>query len=223
MPEPYLTELWLIRHCESVGNRDGILQGHADLPLSERGHEQARSLAGRLKGQRFAALYSSDLARARETARPLGEALGLVPAAERRLREVDVGAWNGLSLDEIRARVPAEWQAWRTRPPDLRRGGGETYREAAARMNGLLDALARAHLGERVLVVTHGTVIQLALGVTARMDFSQVWRLRVANASITRVRPFVGAVSSPALPAGQIITLNDVGHLDGTDGVEGDG
>ncbi len=220
MAEPHLTELWLIRHCESVGNRDGILQGHADLALSERGREQAGRLAARLTGQRFAALYSSDLIRAQETARPIGAAIGLTPTAERRLREVDVGEWNGLTLEQIKARFPAEWQAWRTRPPDLRRGGGETYREAAARMHGLLDGLARAHLGERILVVTHGTVIQLALGVTARMDFSQVWRLRVANGSITRVRPFVGSATSPALPAGQIICLTDLGAE--ADGAEGD-
>lgn len=208
------TELWLIRHAESTGNRDGVITGHRDLPLSLLGRHQAERLADRLRGQRFAALYASDLERARDTAQPVGIATGLGVATDRRLREIDTGAWSGLTIAEIQATFPEEWARWQQRDPDMRRGGGETTREAAARIAGILTEIARAHAGERVLIVAHGTIIRLALATILRLDFAQAWRLGVANASIARVRPFAHAGGAPDTPEGMVFGVNDVTHLE---------
>jgi broad specificity phosphatase PhoE len=207
------TELWLVRHAESTGNRDGIIQGHEDLPLSPLGHVQAQLLARRLQGTRFAALYCSDLARARETAQYAASSLGLLALPDRRLREIDTGAWSGLTHEQIAQRFPDEWAQWKSRDPSMRRGGGETYREAAARIAGVLDGIASAHPGQRVLVIFHGTVMRLYLSTLLQIDLAASWRLGVSNAGICRVRPYELAGSTDGRP-GVVIALNDLAHLE---------
>ena len=118
-PSPVHSELWLIRHGESTGNRDRLLQGQEDLPLTDLGHEQARKLAGRLGRVVFDALYSSDLARALQTAVTLGEALHLGAELDARLREIDVGSWSGLSSAQISERFPEEWRMWQRSDKEL--------------------------------------------------------------------------------------------------------
>src|SRR5688500_1044189 len=95
------TELWLIRHGESEGNRAGLLQGQRDYPLSARGRQQAQRLAERLGTVRFDALYSSDLTRALDTARAVSATIGLPVTLDPGLREIDYGAWSGLTPAEI--------------------------------------------------------------------------------------------------------------------------
>ncbi len=147
------TTLLLARHGETDWNRERRWQGHADPPLNEAGREQAWSLAGSL-GVRVDALYSSDLARARETAEIVGKRLQLPVRLDRRLREVDVGEWSGLTSPEIELRYP---DGFRRR----RQGGtgwvrGETYEAMGARVIEALHAIAGTHPGGCMLVVTHG-------------------------------------------------------------------
>jgi broad specificity phosphatase PhoE len=161
------TELWLIRHAESTGNRDGILQGQADLPLSALGQRQARALADRLlKAHRrtpFSALISSDLMRARETAETIGLALNLRQDRDPRLREIDIGAWSGLTPEQIAVAFPDEWEQWQGRSAQLRRGSGESYADAHARISPALTDIARGFPGQRVLVVSHGGILRAYL------------------------------------------------------------
>src|SRR5262245_19420506 len=107
------TELILLRHGETDWNRDRRIQGNTDIGLSSVGLDQARRLADRMASERIAAIYSSDLARARETATPLAEALALRLQTTPLLREVGFGAWEGLTLSEVEACWPDEYAAWR--------------------------------------------------------------------------------------------------------------
>jgi broad specificity phosphatase PhoE len=135
-----VTELLLVRHGETDWNAEGRLQGHTDRPLSDYGREQARRLAGDLEGEELAAIYASDLVRARETAEIVGERLGLHVELEPGLREKDWGNWEGLTAVE-RDRVEFV---------------GETTEEHAERMVNALRRIAEQHPSSRVLVVTHG-------------------------------------------------------------------
>jgi broad specificity phosphatase PhoE len=144
----------LVRHGESTWNREGRWQGHGDPPLSDEGRAQALTVARSLAAMPFDALYSSDLARARETAEIMGKELGLPVQLDARLREVDVGEWSGLTRAEVEERYP---DGLRRR----REGGtgwvdGETYDAMGARVVEALHAIAGAHRDGRVLVVTHG-------------------------------------------------------------------
>ena len=144
----------LVRHGETDWNVERRWQGHADPGLNETGRAQAAAVARSLAAKPFDAVYSSDLARARETAEIIGTELALPVQLDARLREVDVGEWSGLTTPEIEQRYP----------DSLRRrdeGGigwehGETYTAMGDRVVEALHAIAEAHPKGRVLVVTHG-------------------------------------------------------------------
>jgi len=153
-----VTELWLVRHGETDWNRERRFQGHADEPLNDRGRTQARALAEELAGAGIAAVYTSDLARARETAEIVSRRLGLEAVPVRELREIDVGSWQGLTWPEIEARFPEGVAAWRERGHGWE--SGESYDELAERVLAALRRIAADHPGERVLVVGHGGTVR---------------------------------------------------------------
>lgn len=209
------TELWLIRHGESTGNRDGILQGQEDMPLSDLGHDQAKRLAKRLGATKFTALYSSDLSRARQTAEHASDSLGLKISADARLREIDVGGWSGLNNVAIAERFPEEWSAWMDRDPELRRGGGESYAQAQKRVAAAITDLARKHPGGRVAIIMHGGVIRAYIAHLLGLDLRHIWHLTIMNTSITRARPFAPAIQGGRRPRpGRIDVINDASHLE---------
>ena len=136
-----MTTLLLVRHGETDWNAEGRLQGHTDRPLSDFGRSQARRLAAELEHEGIDAVYSSDLARARETAEIVGERLGLPVVLDPDLREKDWGNWEGLTAVE-RDRVEF---------------AGESTEAHQKRMLRALQRIAEHHPdGARVLVVTHG-------------------------------------------------------------------
>ena len=144
-----MATLILARHGETDWNRDGIWQGHGDPPLNELGRRQAAELAVRLADMSIDALYSSDLRRAYETAEIIAAAKGLEITADSDLREIDIGAWSGLTRAQIEERFPG-----------MDRQDGETSDAFDARAVGVLHRIANAHEHQRVLVVTHGGVVR---------------------------------------------------------------
>ncbi|MCP5059131.1 MAG: histidine phosphatase family protein [bacterium] len=156
-----------IRHAESTMNAAGLWQGQADAPLSPKGREQAGALAEAFRGRAIAALVSSDLSRARETAEILAAALGIVPRLEPDLREMDVGAWSAQPHAELLGRYPDEVARVRAGDWDVRPGGGECRREVRTRAVAALER-AREATGEGLLaVVTHMGVLRAVVpGIT---------------------------------------------------------
>jgi probable phosphoglycerate mutase len=156
-----VTELFLVRHAETVWNAEGRWQGQTDVPLSERGRAEIALVAARLRSERFDHVVSSDLVRAHDTARAIAgdRPITLDPA----LREMHLGAWCGLLHHEVVERHPDQLRALQ-RGEDARIGGdGETVVELAARVTGAIDRILAGRQGERVLVVTHGGVIRSIL------------------------------------------------------------
>jgi probable phosphoglycerate mutase len=166
-----VTTLLLTRHGETDWNSEHRWQGHADRPLNERGREQARALAVELGGRAIDAVYSSDLARARETAEIVAAELGLPVHVERGLREVDVGSWSGLAHTHIETSDPEGFRRWQ----DGAKGweGGESYEEMGERVVATVLALAAAHPGKTLLVVTHGGSIRACRAVAAGLDYGR--------------------------------------------------
>jgi broad specificity phosphatase PhoE len=153
------TTIVLVRHGETDWNRERRFQGHADMPLNDTGRTQAAVLASALDGQKLAVVYTSPLRRASETATIVAARLGLDVRPLEALREIHVGAWEGLTIDEVRERFPEQVSVdWRSGWP-----GGETYDELGARVLPALIALAGEHSDERVLVVTHAGPVRAAL------------------------------------------------------------
>ena len=155
-----MTAIYLARHGQTDWNAQRRWQGHADPPLNEAGRRESRALGATLAGCGIARVYSSDLARARETAEIVGRVLAVEVVLDARLREVDVGEWSGLTLAEVEERYP-EGLARR------RAGGtgwamGEPFEVMAARVVDALAEIAGRHPGESVLAVSHGGPLRAA-------------------------------------------------------------
>jgi glucosyl-3-phosphoglycerate phosphatase len=148
--------LW--RHGQTPWNAERRFQGHSDISLDETGAEQARGAARYLAAMQPAAIFSSDLARAAETAAYLSEFTGLPVQAEKDLRERGGGSWEGLTNDEIRERYPEAYEAWV--PPD-----GEPVSAVGDRVAATLERIADSLDGDGPLavVVSHGAAINLGI------------------------------------------------------------
>lgn len=154
-----MATLLLARHGETDWNAERRWQGHSDIPLNERGREQARALAAELADEPLAAIYSSDLLRAYETAKTVAEHKRMTVIVDQALRETNLGVWEGLTSAEIEQRFPDDWRTWREGGIPSGRGG-ETPVESRDRIVAAANRIAAAHPGEQVLVVAHGGVLR---------------------------------------------------------------
>jgi len=196
------TTFYLIRHGETDWNRAGRWQGLADVPLSALGHAQAAALAQRLANERFTVdhTYSSDLLRAWDTAQIVAQRLGLVVQPLPVLREIDVGAWSGLTRPEIMERWPDAFVTLHSAPD------GEDRAAFWQRVAEAVLWLAEQHNGQRVLLVTHGGVIRGLLSqILAWQGESDVHIPPISNTSITEVQLHDGRW--------HIARISDAAHL----------
>jgi broad specificity phosphatase PhoE len=153
----------LIRHGQTSWNASGRWQGHSDPVLSAVGREQAARLAGELAGEPIDAIIASDLRRAFETATILGDAIGLRPERDARLRELDVGRWGGETRDQIRLREPEALSFFDTGSPDARAAEGESRRELAARVHAATADIAAKTSAACIALVVHSGVVRALL------------------------------------------------------------
>lgn len=167
-----MRRLVVIRHGQTAWNAEHRFQGHTDTPLDETGRRQAKELATEVAPLQPGLILCSDLQRARWTASPLASATGAVVVFDAALREINLGAWEGLTHPEAEVRYPDEYDAWSMGRP-VRRGGGETEAEAGARAAAFISSrLAHPDAAKTdvVAVVSHGTVLRAALARLAEED-----------------------------------------------------
>ena len=181
------TTLVLVRHGETAWNVETRIQGHLDIPLNETGRAQARELGKRLRTMRFDAVYSSDLARAWETARPGFDDADARIAREPRLRERHLGALQGLTGEEALVVQPQAWKVFKAREADAPLAGGESLRVFADRILAFLNEALKRHPGQTILCVTHGGALDAAhrhatgMALDAKRDFP------IYNASVNTI------------------------------------
>ncbi len=200
------TRIFLLRHGQTAWNAQQRLQGQLDIPLDDTGHWQAARLAAALAGEPLAAIYSSDLLRACQTAAPLAATLGLAVTVDRGLRERGFGRFEGCTYQEVEQRWPDEALRWRRREPDFGPGGGEPLRDFYARCVATVERLASAHPGQDVAIVAHGGVLDCVHRAAARIGLQAPRTWQLGNATINRL-----------LLTGQGLALvgwNDAGHLE---------
>jgi len=168
----------LVRHGQTDWNLEGRFQGQSDVPLNRAGRAEARLLAKQLNGLAFAAIYSSDLKRAMETAEIIGKAVGLTITPEARLREINQGEWEGLFLEDIRARNSELWERRTVNPAHFHPPGGESVSEVANRTYAAMDDINRLIPSGAVLIVSHGlalaTIICRENGFPLEKAFSHI-------------------------------------------------
>lgn len=176
----------LARHGETEHNAPPPrVQGWVDVPLSPRGREQALALARALRQDGLAAVYTSQLVRARETAEIVARELGLELAVDARLAESNRGRWEGRLLEEIAREEPREWEAWLRGGASFRFPGGESLAEHAERVAAALADVRRGPLP--ALCVCHGGTIRCAFALAHERGLDAFHELEVPNAEPMRL------------------------------------
>ena len=183
-----MTELILVRHGETLWNRERRMQGQTDVPLSDVGFKQAHAVGQRLANEKFTALYSSDLSRAYATAEAIAQACNKPIISDKALRERTFGIFEGLTSPEIAERYPQENERFASREPDYVMPGGESSRAFYERGLACLTQIARTHAGERVIVVTHGLVLDTLYRAARGMDLVPRREAPLYNASLNTFR-----------------------------------
>jgi broad specificity phosphatase PhoE len=201
------TSLLLIRHAETVWNREGRMQGFQDSPLSENGTAQAEALGRRLRAMRVDAVISSDAPRCVRTARIAVGELSLPLRTTPALRERNLGAWEGRTWADIAAENPAGAQTYRAtadyRPPD-----GESFLEVRDRVTAALQAAAEEFAERRILVFTSGGSVRGGLLGLMNIPADTWGRYAIWNTGVTRFDFRKGLW--------RLVQFNDVAHLPGT-------
>jgi len=207
MPPP--TKLYLIRHGQSGGNAEGRFGGHGPTPLSELGERQAELTAGFLASEGINAIYSSDLERAVQTARPLAKLLDLEINTSPEFRERHVGVLEGLTFNESRENYPEDYFALVNRSVNHVISGGESYRHLLRRINGKLNEILRSNQGKRIAIFSHtGAICFITLqllGAIHRGTKRTPW-LITSNCGINRFE-LRGRRNV------RVLALNDTRHL----------
>ena len=206
------THVLLIRHGQSEGNAERRFGGHTATPLSPRGRRQAQATARALQSEELTAIYSSDLARAIETAQPLANVTGLAVNATTAFRERSVGVMEGLTFEAAAQQHPEQYAALLQRDFEHVLTGGESYRQLLDRAVQKLDEVIAENHGGKIAVFSHtGTICILALHLMGALDAPElkpVW-ISSANCGVTRIElrddGFV-----------RVLNVNDTRHLSGT-------
>lgn len=201
------TRVLAIRHGETAWNVDSRIQGQLDIPLNATGIWQARRLASAMAGEAIDAVYSSDLSRARETARGIAEAVGVPLVLDVGLRERGFGTFEGRTFKEIEQELPEQSLRWRHREPDFAPGDGESLNVFYARVVSTATRLAEAHPGQTVVMVAHGGVLDCLYRAATRIELQAPRTWQLGNTSVNRLLYTAGGFS--------LIGWSDRSHLEG--------
>ena len=181
------TRLLLVRHAETDAAMRGRCYGRLDVGLSTTGRRQARELGAALRGISLAAVYSSSLARALDTASAIAAPHGLEPVAVDRLQEIDFGELEGLLYEDIEAGRPELFGKWMETPGSVRFPGGEALTDLRARVRPAVAEIRARHEGEVVALVAHGSVIRIVLADALELADGAFFRLGQAFGGLSVV------------------------------------
>ncbi|MFF7297979.1 bifunctional RNase H/acid phosphatase [Streptomyces sp. NPDC008265] len=199
----------LLRHGETALTPQKRFSGSggSDPELSPAGRRQAAAVAEALAARgTIQTVVSSPLRRCRETAAAVADRLGLAVTVEEGLREVDFGAWEGLTFGEVQERFPDDLKAWLDSPKAAPTGGGESFMAATRRISATRDLLLAAHAGRTVLLVTHVTPVKILVRLALGAPPESLFRMELSAASLSAVSYYADGNASLRL-------LNDTSHL----------
>jgi len=182
-----MIRLFLVRHGQTAWSAERRYQGSTDIPLNETGLRQAEALARHFAAKGIAAIYSSDLQRALQTAAVIGQAAGLAVIPDARFRETSFGEWEGKTYMEMQQQWPRELAAWQRDPIANTPPGGESLADLLQRAASGLRAIEQKHQDQTVLVVAHGGVLRAALCSALDWPSPTFWRIELGSASFSEL------------------------------------
>jgi len=202
-----ITRLCVVRHGETAWNAEHRVQGQLDVPLNANGLAQARATSKVLGREKFDALYSSDLSRARQTAQPTAELLSATVLLDEALRERHYGIFERLTYAEVKVKFPEDYARFEAREPDYDFRTGESLKDFSARSIAAVSKIAERHKGQSVLVFTHGGVLDHLHRFITGQPLSSERGFGIPNAGLNRIE---------VTAAGwKILAWAEVAHLKG--------
>lgn len=201
------TRFYLIRHGETLWNRQGRYQGATDIELSDEGKEQAELLAKRFQYLPLDAIYVSPLKRAMATAEPVGRATGIIPIVDEHFKEINFGEWEGNSIPELTEKYGESYTKFFENPFIHPFPGEGSFDKVTERSVAGFEALLEKHKGQNVAIVSHGGLLRVMLVGIMGMDIEFYRKTWMTNTSITTVDVMENGKRL-------LMTLNDKAHLE---------
>lgn len=177
---------FLVRHGETDWNKEEVFRGKKDIPLNERGRDQAKRTAKYLENFKVDGIYSSPLLRAKETASIISEMNGVPVYIMEELIDMDFGVWEGLSLNQVQTAYPEEFNLWRRYPQRWEIQGAETLKDVRRRVSkGIKWLKKEVNEKKNVVLVTHRVICKMVAMILLGISNSGFWRLKFDPASVS--------------------------------------
>jgi len=208
-----MARFYLVRHGETLWNREAKYQGQSDVPLTDTGRDQAKKLSGRLRNKKIDVAYASDLERTIETANIILDSRDIEVVSTAEIREIHFGIWEGHTYDEIIDKWGIEFEKWQRDPFHISPPKGETFLQLCGRISNFLKKAAKKHPEDNILVVSHAGPIRAILLVLLNLDYERFWKFKISNTSLTEI-VYDGSEDLNKSDA-FIGRVNDTSHLEG--------
>ncbi|MCL5037391.1 MAG: histidine phosphatase family protein [Chloroflexi bacterium] len=180
-----MTRVYLVRHGETGGNKMETFRGTLDLPLTQKGKEQAFRAAVIFTKHNPDAVYSSPLRRAEDTADAIAEPHILPVLKESRFMDLDFGKWQGKTVGGVKEEFPCEFEQWTKNPFNAVISGGGNLKELAKNASDALCEIIERHKDREVIIVTHRLVLKLLVCFALGLDGPGFWKIRMDCGSIS--------------------------------------
>jgi alpha-ribazole phosphatase len=184
------TRVYLMRHGEVANGSERRYNGHIDVDITENGVSQMHRLAGLLAGKALSAVYSSDLIRSMKGAQIIADKAGISPTSLEVLRERSVGAWEGLTAEEIKERFPEEYRLWRADLLNYRPPGGECLLDVTNRILPAYKRIVGSHPDRSIALLLHGGVNRIILADALGMEIKNLFRIDQAFGALNIIDYF---------------------------------
>lgn len=200
-----MKKLYLVRHGESEWNKLKKIQGQIDIPLTEKGIEQAKLIGKRLINEGIEKIYTSDLKRAYDTASIIGKMLNIDVIPLKELREINFGIWEGLTTDIIKSKFSKERELWLKNPEMLKVEGAESILDLQLRAMNEINKIISNNNIDNVLIVSHSATLKTIILGLLNMDISHFKNMTLNNVSLSIIE---------FRQYNRVLTLlNDTSHL----------
>lgn len=187
--------VYLMRHGEVANGSEKRYNGHIDVDITDNGVRQMHRLAGLLAGKELSAIYASDLIRSVKGARIIADKTGVPPVSLEVFRERSVGAWEGLTADEIRDRFPEEYRLWRADLINYRPPGGECLLDVQNRILPAYKRIVGSHPDKSIALMLHGGVNRIILADAFGMEMTNLFRIDQAFGALNIIDYFEDGIS----------------------------
>lgn len=210
MYKEFLVRIWMVRHGQTTWNESGRCLGRTDLPQSYKGRQAVERINTYIDISQCSTIFSSPYKRAIETARILigKTAHNLIISED--LREIDFGIWEGIPWKTIIEKRQSEWNTWKNDPYLSNPYRGESLHNAEVRIKGFYSSLLQEYLGQTVLLVSHGGILNIFLSFLFQLPLSVIWTFKLNPASFSEILIYSNGPVLSVLNYGPNIPIEDM-------------